>query len=186
MKRYVLQVHHIHQRGVVLVIALVMLVAMTLAGITLVRSTDTANLIAGNFSFRQASILASEVGVEAAALAIPNIVLGNPEVNVADQYYATQRVLDARGVPTGVNFDNANSVISGDYTVNFVVERLCSGVTPVTNVQAFCVTDVTPAGGGSRSSGSTFTVTGTIYYRVTARITGPKNTMSYVQIIAGR
>jgi Tfp pilus assembly protein PilX len=40
------------QQGVVLLMALIMLVALTLAGIALVRSVDTTNLIAGNLAFK--------------------------------------------------------------------------------------------------------------------------------------
>ena len=55
-----------HQRGVVLVISLIVLVALTLAGIALVRSTDTANVIAGNMAFRMGALQAVDTGVETA------------------------------------------------------------------------------------------------------------------------
>ena len=42
------------QQGVILFIALIVLVAMSLAGIALMRSVDTNVLIAGNLAFRQA------------------------------------------------------------------------------------------------------------------------------------
>jgi Tfp pilus assembly protein PilX len=41
------------QRGVVLLVALIILVALTLAGVALIRSVDTANIIAGNLSFHR-------------------------------------------------------------------------------------------------------------------------------------
>ena len=41
------------QSGVVLFIALIVLVAMSLAGVALVRSVDTNLLIAGNLAFKQ-------------------------------------------------------------------------------------------------------------------------------------
>lgn len=50
------------QRGVVLLIALIMLVAMTLAGIGLMRSVDTGSMIAGNLAFRHATSQASDAG----------------------------------------------------------------------------------------------------------------------------
>ena len=52
------------QQGVVLFIALIVLVAMTLAGIGMVRSIDTGNLIAGNLAFKQATLQASDSGIE--------------------------------------------------------------------------------------------------------------------------
>jgi len=54
------------QRGVVLIIALIVLVAMTLAGIALVRSVDTSNIIAGNMAFQQSATHLGDVGAETA------------------------------------------------------------------------------------------------------------------------
>ena len=54
------------QGGVVLMMALIVLVAMTLAGIALVRSVNTSNIIAGNLAFQQAATHAGDTGTEAA------------------------------------------------------------------------------------------------------------------------
>ena len=54
------------QRGVVLFIALIVMVAMSLAGIALIRSTDTAGIVAGNLAFKQAATNALDRSVEAA------------------------------------------------------------------------------------------------------------------------
>ncbi len=55
-----------NQHGVVLIIALIMLVAMSMAGIVLFRQVTTGVIIAGNLSFKTAAIAASDRGVEAA------------------------------------------------------------------------------------------------------------------------
>src|SRR6185295_17298658 len=54
------------QRGVVLFIALIVLVAMTLAGIAMMRSVDTNNLIAGNLAFKNAASSAGDAAIEVA------------------------------------------------------------------------------------------------------------------------
>ena len=54
------------QEGVVLLISLIVLVAMTLAAIALVRSVDTTNIIAGNLAFQQAATNAGDLGSEQA------------------------------------------------------------------------------------------------------------------------
>lgn len=54
------------QRGVVLLIALIILVAMTLAGIGMMRSVDMGSVIAGNLAFRQSTLNASETGTSTA------------------------------------------------------------------------------------------------------------------------
>ena len=54
------------QRGTMLIIALIVLVAMTLAGIATMRSVDTATVMAGNIAFRQSALNAADQGVQAA------------------------------------------------------------------------------------------------------------------------
>ena len=55
------------QRGVVLLIALIVLVAMTLAGIGMMRSIDSGTLVSGNIGFREAAVATADTGVEAGA-----------------------------------------------------------------------------------------------------------------------
>jgi len=54
------------QRGVVLFIALIVMVAMSLAAIAMFRSVDTANLVAGNQAFKQSALNSTDIGVAAA------------------------------------------------------------------------------------------------------------------------
>lgn len=111
------------QKGVVLLVALIVLVAMTLAGIALVRSVDTGNLAAGNLAFRQGSALAADEGIQAAIAWLDSGIAGSG-LN-SDQpnsgYYATnQEALDVtnRNVTVAaVDWDHNN----------------CSGMTGVTN-----------------------------------------------------
>ena len=55
------------QQGVVLIISLVVLVAMSIAAIALMRSADIATRIAGNLAFRQSGAQAADLGMEVAA-----------------------------------------------------------------------------------------------------------------------
>src|SRR5689334_24410707 len=54
------------QSGVVLVIALIVLVAMTLVAIGTLRSVDTSNVVAGNLGFKQATLNGTDQVVETA------------------------------------------------------------------------------------------------------------------------
>lgn len=54
------------QSGVALIMVLIMLAAMAIAGVALVRIVDSANVISGNFAFRQATLNIADLGVEAA------------------------------------------------------------------------------------------------------------------------
>lgn len=69
------------QKGVVLLITLIMLVAMTLAAISLMRSVDTSNLVAGNMAFQQSSLHGADTGTEQ-AIAYLNSSLTGTTVNL--------------------------------------------------------------------------------------------------------
>src|SRR5260370_5185961 len=89
------------QRGVVLFIALIVMVAMSLAAIALIRSVDTTNAVIGNLAFRMASILPANASIEQAASAlfsdadIGDIVhIPDKNINVpAENYFACRQRL---------------------------------------------------------------------------------------------
>lgn len=54
------------QTGVILLLTLIVLVAMTLAVIALIRSVDTTNVVAGNLAFKQATLQVADEGTELA------------------------------------------------------------------------------------------------------------------------
>ena len=195
------------QKGVALFIALIVLVAMTLAGIALVRSVDTANVIAGNLAFKQGTLQAADVGVEAAVNALPTIISGFLDTNLMPAssstvpnywYYASRREDDSKGVPTTKEYGTVGaatpinwsslpvaSTVAGN-SVQIVIDRLCQGPIPVTNLEGMCF--ATPGlGGGSKKAGAViFSGATTVYYRVTARVSGPRNTVSMVQAVLSR
>ncbi len=192
------------QSGVVLFIALIVLVALTMAGIALVRSVDTSNVISGNLAFKQSTLQAADLGVEAAAGALPTIVattLDNvvtPTGSGTYWYYPTRREDDASGVPTtkeygaggsatAINWTNVpDAATSTGNTVKVVIDRLCQGPPPVTDIEGKCFADAGTGGGTKKAHGTQFTGATTTYYRVTVRVTGPRNTTSMVQAILTR
>lgn len=183
------------QKGAALFIALIALVAMTLAGIALVRSVDTSNLIAGNFAFRQSALHATDVGVEAALDSLGTIVTTSLDANYpsgcasgACKYYPIMQSTDANGVPTVINWSTVPSTsINTDYSVQYVIDRLCQGPAPVTDIAGKCYADQQTGGVGSKKSGAVvFSSTQAVYYRVTVRVTGPRNTVSMAQAILAR
>src|SRR5208283_5235548 len=67
------------QRGVVLFIALIVMVAMTLAALGLMRSVDTTAAAIGNLAFRQASILPANYAIEDAGAGLfPDVNFNTP------------------------------------------------------------------------------------------------------------
>jgi len=189
------------QQGVVLFVALIILVAMTLAGIALMRSVDTNVLIAGNLAFRQANTMYADTGVEAARawLSANTAALNNNQPAGALHYWANYQLgLNFLGTdpdPTkNYNWSQAAVVAAPDpaFSISYVIHRLCGGAGAPADAAAQCMQ--ASAGGGSGTSGlgtkgvvsygvQALPGISTIYYRVTVRVIGPRNTLSYVQAI---
>jgi len=192
------------QSGVVLLIALIVLVAMTLAGIGMLRSIDTGTLVAGNIGFRQAAVATGDSGIELAR----TWLLNNPNSLNADQpsagYYSTrQDSLDMTGNKTeggtdGVDWGgsdpsqpvkafNAGNPDGSGNQVFYLIHRLCSSPGSKSGLTQDCATTAI-TGLGSTQDSPDYSSYGLnqdsqIYYRITARVNGPKNTVSYVQAV---
>jgi type IV pilus assembly protein PilX len=192
------------QQGVILFIALIVLVAMSLAGIALMRSVDTNVLVAGNLAFRQGATAAGDWGVEQARLYLRNTLTGNPAAldqdSAGNGYYASWQAgtdLYGRTATTSDDFNwNGNGVLvgtdAGGNEVRYVIQRLCQFAGAGTSAGANCIKTSTQ-GTGAVGGGGTMGVVSygtmalppplTIYYRVTVRVAGPRNTMSYIQAV---
>lgn len=185
------------QRGVVLIIALIALVAMTLAAIGLVRSHSAGSLIAGNMAFKQDTLQATDRAFEMALDWLANNLAATQEADVPNQYFALMQPENALGVPTTINWanvpcrDNAgnpiacNTVAAGADRIQYVIDRLCQGSLPVTDKDANCVQDVASGGGSKRAGVPVFAGTGMIYYRITAQVEGARGTTTLAQAIVG-
>jgi type IV pilus assembly protein PilX len=182
------------QRGVVLVIALVVLVAMSLGGVAILRSVDTSTLIAGNYAFKQGTLQSANIGIESAIKWI-TANRTNLGTDGAGYYSSTSRLSGQRFKWEDPNaWTNAVQVGGGadaaGNTVKYVIHRLCTTTGPVSPANP-CATNIgsgsdvafdAPAEGSSNASGSSaFTSPPKMYLRVIARSTGPRNAVSYVQ-----
>lgn len=177
------------QRGVVMWVALVVLIVMTLAGLAMLRQTGSGVSIAGNIGFKQNATSAADAGTEVARqwlVAQPIAALNN---NIAASgYFATW---GASVDPTTFVWTNAASVpvaleVGTGNTMRYVIHRLCLNVGPVDAVLQRC-SDVQDDVGGSKE-GLSYGVAAPAqsihaYYRVTVQVLGPRNTVSYVQVV---
>jgi len=203
------------QRGVVLIVALIVLVAMTLAGIALVRSVDTGNTAAGNMAFKQAATFAADTGIEAGIgwLDAQAVNALNNDRPVAGYYATSQNILDVTNrdlsFGAGVDWDHdscanlagvTNCIRPSDeqtvtqdgtvlYRYSYIIHRLCSNPIVYTDKDNSCVTYV-PSGSKSAnrnvqdySSGGPLGGQAIPYYRITTRVAGPRNTISFVQTV---
>lgn len=187
------------QSGVVLMVALIVLVAMTLAGLALMRSVDTANIIAGNLAFQQAATHSGDSGIEAAISWIENnsALLNNDSANngyvanglTAAPAKAAGQTWDAYWLATwSLRATAASNPDGAGNTVQRVIDRLCTQALAPTaggNCSASPVlsaaTATTQEGGEPQPDAPS-----QVYYRITARVAGPKNTVSFVQAVIAR
>lgn len=201
------------QKGVVLLITLIALVAMTLAAIALVRSVYTGNVVAGNMAFKQGAVQSADVSVETAITWLTGVagVVASQNDDSANGYYATsQEQMDPTGNRSDPNralidwdSNNCNGAVAGGtasaciqaapliaanaagYEARYVIHRLC----PAAGLPNNCAsTSVTVAGvsSGAKDYTSKGGLSGTAeveYYRIITRVKGPRNTTSYVETI---
>ncbi|MBS0319210.1 MAG: pilus assembly PilX N-terminal domain-containing protein [Proteobacteria bacterium] len=195
------------QRGVALFIALIIMVAMSLAGVALIRATDATTSVVGNIAFRQSSLLAANWAIEQATSAVYSdesrtgsaLITDTKADDAANNYYATYQDYAATPAPESTTTSNPNIpqgipavlqkksaypfvpyVDASKNEVRYVIERMCR--LPGTADATYC--DMMPP---KKGSGTTITNTsvslGTApLFRVTVRVDGPSNTgTSFVQ-----
>ena len=185
------------QRGVVLIMALIVLVIMTLAGIALMRSVSTTGVVAGNLAFQQAATHSADVGVETAVTFLRGATpaqLQNSVLSGGGTRYVAHRE-DPAGTQSWDNFwtstiapSNAVNTLAVDAagnTVSYVIHRLCNadGI-PITAVACSSAPPAVGSDTGSKGAGVVkLQPPPQVYYRITARVTGPRNSLSYVQVV---
>lgn len=207
---------YLRQRGVVLLIALIALAAMTLAAVSLVRTMDTGNTILGNLAFKDDTIHASDTVIEAARTwlnAQTPSTLNNDGTSGSGYYSSTIDSVDLMGTNTpadtsdDVNWDgtcSACTVVARQTDANgaplkvngmsaaYLVSRLCRiANTTVTDPNQSCRTSLTTTAATSQQGGvqgGGYQVPGAAtslqpYYRIIVRVTGPRNTVSYVEAV---
>jgi Tfp pilus assembly protein PilX len=172
------------QKGASLTIVLVMLTVLLLGALSMYKFNEANSLIAGNVAFKDAAQQASEVGISEAFAALPSIA--DEEKNQGNWYYATIQGDDQAGLPGSVDWSQTTSVKVGNFDVHYVVERQCTGATPVLDVKSHCV--IKPGTGivSAKAGLEALEATAAKLYRITVFVSGPKNTKSFVQSMVVR
>ena len=191
------------ERGTVLIIALIVLVAMTLAGIATMRSVDTATLMAGNIAFRQSAVSAADQGIQAGyAWVSTNFTIpgGLDDDNLAAGYSSNAPPIEPNWLGsaawTGAFQLNGGAPDAAGNYVWYKIERMCP-------VKA-CPANDSTCTGGANICGSTpdtgalskegqdhfrptrsgaFSKPPAVHYRVTAKAEGPRKSISIVQVM---
>ncbi|MCL2309539.1 MAG: hypothetical protein FWC42_04585 [Proteobacteria bacterium] len=196
------------ERGMVLIITLLALVAMLLVSTALLRSTGTSVQVVNNLSFRQAAEAPANMAVELAAQAISDAGGGGTLPTGCPGFYSFRQNESAEGIPTLLLSQpagpNTCSISVSGMLVTYIVEQMCAAPGGVVN-SANCLLSRTGgggggapgadgevyadggrrlgavAGGGAGAGGGGAPATGTPVYRVSMRVDGVKNTTVFAQ-----
>jgi Tfp pilus assembly protein PilX len=186
------------QRGVSLIIALIMLVGMMVAGISMFRKISSGAILAGNLTFTSSAITAADQGSEAgrawlmaqSATSLYSVVA--PGYFPASCYITNSDPGDCSANPPPATFNPAtfdwtnNSVLvtaadDAGNEVRYLIHRLCGITGSLSTVNQSCVFTSTTSS-SSHDDEKHLTTTVTPYYRVTTRVRGPRNTVAYTQL----
>ena len=186
------------QRGVVLFIALIALLVLSLAAVGLIRSVDTNTVIAGNLALKQSALVSSDRGTEAALNWMETTMNTNDQSldsnQIAKGYFATFDVngdgqIDADD--DAIALVDASGIVETEddglgNTVRYVIQRMCMQAAPASDTN-MCMYGDNIVGTGSQGvksgteSGAKISSKQSPMYRITVRVSGPKNTVSYTQ-----
>jgi type IV pilus assembly protein PilX len=191
------------QRGVVLLFGMIALVVLLIGTTALVRSMNTSMMTAGNFGFKRDLTNQGERAIQAVLTALQTGGLANAGTREANQlnlnYSASLLPSNAQGIPVALLTDSGftavgvtnNDITVADMgiTVRYVVDRISTAAGPADTDNTLMADNTVPAGGSSSelmnamdsSSGGQGALAPQVVYRISVRVTGPRNTQSFYQ-----
>ena len=169
-------------------VALVVLIIMTLAGLAMLRQMGSGASIAGNVAFKQNATSSADAGTESA---LAWLVASTDAQRQADQaalgYFATwgtnvdPTTFDWAGSSVPVNLDAGVG-----NTAAYIIHRLCQNPGSVTAVTQTCSDADTSRGSSHLGPSYGAPVAPPLfqpYFRITTRVTGPRQTVSFTQVV---
>jgi type IV pilus assembly protein PilX len=178
------------QQGVVLFMAMIALVAMMLAAVALVRSVDTANMVAGNIAMKQGALQEADKLMNEAFACLDKggkllgsgVSLANDHDTVCNYYASLQ---DDTEKPFGIpdileEVTGAKNDTTGN-TVTYVIERMCTAAgawDPVNCMES-------PFGKAAKYTdrAEAALVPVQALYRISVKVKGPRGVTSYSQMV---
>jgi Tfp pilus assembly protein PilX len=198
---------HDRQHGLVLVLALIVLAAMSLAAVGLMRGVLSSNRVAGNLAAdigieravawleQQSRATVRPPGAAASAPDVPSTRLhdhvsisadnpvsysatrGDPEFGLGQTWESYWQAL------VGANRVNTLPTDANGNQVAYAIHRLCSS----TGAPAAANCEASPTSrsgeGGSKSNVPQPSSPSAVYYRITVRVQGPRNATSFIQAV---
>lgn len=136
---------------------------MTMAAMSIVRSVDTANLIAGNLGFHQAAVQSTELGIETAIPVLEAIISTDNTTSddTGQNYYASYSGTELPALSAFAGNEVTDPGTSN--TVNYAIERMCNDTNPPTTNN--CLMEGTDP-----------------LYRISTLVAGPRDTSANTQV----
>jgi len=188
----VLQMQHKQgQTGIVMIVTLIALAILLLASVALIRSTDANLMIAGHLSFKRDIVNRAERTIPVVRTAFTSGALTTALARQVDvptaNYYSTILPSNANGIPNvlldSVAFDTAlpsNNIVdaNGQVTIRYVIDRMCLASGPISTTSCSLSSTNTDLNGNPdpKAAGATRSL-----YRISMRVTGPRNTEAFLQ-----
>jgi type IV pilus assembly protein PilX len=171
------------QRGVVMFVALVVLVVMTLAGLAMLRQMGGTVSIAGNVAFKQSATAVADAGTEAGRAWLVSPLSNRDLDSPANGYFSSW---SASVNPDTFNWAAAPVAAAANasgFTVRYIVHRLCAIPNVASTAPAQKCSEEKGKEVIDKGTGEHFPGVPQPYFRVTTRVEGPRNTVSYTQVV---
>ncbi|RYF82847.1 MAG: hypothetical protein EOO29_05600 [Comamonadaceae bacterium] len=182
------------QSGAALIFTLVALIILLAGGVAAVRSMNSNLNNAGNLAFRRDLINQGEEAVAKALAAVfPQGAAAAGTAMTAVNYSPIPLPANAQGIPLALLSDTefvkngraANDLAgrTNDVKIRYIIERLCTLAAETASAQGLqnCVAFSRDSGGGSDHLRDGAKPPVEPVYRVSARVTGPRNTQVFIQ-----
>jgi type IV pilus assembly protein PilX len=193
----------LRQRGVVLLFGMIALVVLMVGTAALVRSMNTSLMTAGNFGFKRDLTNQGERAIQVVLDLMDSGALATEAArqsnNINLNYSASLLPTNAQGIPQALLSDAqfagvgiaANDIAIADMgiTVRYVVDRMSDAAGPADTSNTLMADNAVPGGGSASqlmtaelsSSGGSGAIAMQVVYRISVRVTGPRNTQSFYQ-----
>ncbi|WP_131111463.1 pilus assembly PilX family protein [Sulfuricystis thermophila] len=187
------------QRGVILFLALIVLVAMLLSGIALFRTADSGILTAGNLSLHKSAINQADRGFQTAIDWLTNaagtgLLLEDPNLpGYTDTPFYVANALNDHPLSgqswqswwSGYVTSHAPQVLPPDpntgHVVSYLIQRMCSANGTEDAVGQICARSPEEIPSDDHDGDGPFYLRLSTYYRIIVRVNGPRNTVAFMQ-----
>lgn len=186
------------EHGMSLLVTLLAMLILSVSAVALVRSFDTSLLLAGNLAFKRDLVNEGERGMASAIALFDSGALADDSVRTADlfssNYSASILDVNARGIPLVLVNDSTYSRIgmsaediadsSTGVKIRTVIDRQCAAEGSFDAATCVYTPSTSDVGGTNwvKKAGSDYRPV----YRISVRVSGPRNTEVFLQTTLSR